>query len=191
VDRGHDKIGHLSYVLASDTDDHTEDTLFGSALPMTEISNIIRSRIKAERTVVFLDTCYSEGGTEGLVHPASASHETLEEMKAGFGRAIIASSKDNQKSQESDQLSNGIFTHFLIEALTQKEGKISLADMFGYVREHVQSTAKSERNAEQTPVLVRSNQGGEIVIGVEAAKNQLPPSPHESAGVFLPQHLVH
>lgn len=162
--RSKDTVGQLNYILTNDSNTADDDTLYGSSLPMVEVSEVIRSRIPARRTVVILDTCHSEGATRGLVRPVNASNLTLDELKAGFGRAILTSSKQDQSSYEDDSLENGIFTHFLIEGLSQNEGRVSLTNAFEYLVQHVEKKAKSV-NKEQTPVMVRSNERTEIVIG--------------------------
>jgi hypothetical protein len=49
----------VNYIATSDTEIEPEDNLFATAMPMVQISDIVRSRIKAQRTVILLDTCHS------------------------------------------------------------------------------------------------------------------------------------
>ena len=167
--RTQDTVGHLNYVLTHDTDPSNEDKLYGSALPMIDISDIVRSRIQAQRTVILLDTCHSEGAGAALLRAAAPSRDMMEGMKAGVGRAIIAASGEKQRSYESDTFENGIFTHFLVEGLKQQSGKAPLSSIFAYLEQQVPKTAKSERNADQVPVMFRSDPGSEIVIGAESS----------------------
>ena len=166
--RQRDSVGHLNYILAHDTDDANEDKLYGSALPMVDVSEVVRSRIQARRTVIFLDTCHSEGGG-GLLRTAAPSESMMESMKAGTGRVIIAAAREKELSFESEKFENGIFTHFLLEGLKQKGGNVSLASVFTYLQEEVPKTAKLEGHPGQTPVMFRSEQGGEIILGATPA----------------------
>ena len=58
-----DDTAEVNYIVTSDTDLTSQDSLFGSALAMVELSDIVRTRIKARRTVILLDTCHSGGAT--------------------------------------------------------------------------------------------------------------------------------
>lgn len=166
--RQKDSVGHLNYILTHDTDATDEDKLYGSALPMVEVSEIVRSRIQALRTVIFLDTCHSEGGAS-LLRSAAPSETMIDRMKAGTGRVIIAAARQKERSFESEKFQNGIFTHFLIEGLKEQSGNLPLAKIFDYLQQEVPKDAKAEANAEQNPVMFRSDQGGEIVIGAQPA----------------------
>ncbi|MBV9759760.1 MAG: caspase family protein [Acidobacteriaceae bacterium] len=167
--RTKDTVGHLNYILASDTLNTDEDTLFGTALPMTDISEIVRSRIQARRTVLLIDTCHSEGAGAKLLRAAAPSKDMMDSMKAGVGRALIAASGEKQSSYESDELENGVFTHYFIEGLKRQNGQSPLSAIFAYVSDQVPKQVEEEKHAMQTPVMFRSDQGSEIVIGVPAA----------------------
>jgi len=167
--RQQDSVGGLNYVVTHDTDPADEDKLYGSALPMIEISEIIRSRVKARRTAIFLDTCHSGGAHKGLIREVPPSPQMLDGMRAGAGRAIISSSQEDQSSYDSEEFENGIFTHFLLEALKQQNGRVSLSAVFDYVKQRVPKQAQAEQHAAQVPVMAKSEQGAEIILGVEAA----------------------
>jgi uncharacterized caspase-like protein len=134
---------------------------------MTDISQIIRSRVQARRTVVILDTCYSENAAAGVITPATPDETQLSDLKAGSGRAIIAASKEKQVSNESDDFENGIFTHFLMEAIRKQEGKQALAQIFDYVSNEVPSYSAKHSFTKQNPVMFSSEHGDGIVIGAD------------------------
>jgi uncharacterized caspase-like protein len=167
--RGEDSVGNLNYIVTYDTKTANEDLLYGSALPMAEVSEVIRSRIRAQRTVVLLDTCHSEGGGKGLISEAAVSSSAMKTMRAGAGRVVIASSGQKQQSYESDDLENGVFTHFFIEGMKKQDGQMPLSAIFGYVAQEVPKTVKLEKKAQQTPVMFRSEDGEEIVLGISPA----------------------
>jgi uncharacterized caspase-like protein len=172
--RQKDSVGHLNYILTNDTDDSDEDKLYGSALPMVDISEVVRSRIQALRTIIFLDTCHSEGGGS-LLRSAAPSETMMDRMKAGTGRVIIAAAREKQRSFESDKFQNGIFTHFLIEGLMEQGGNMPVAKIFSLLETEVPKVARMEAKEDQTPVMFRSEQGAEIIIGAPpstAAQNR-------------------
>lgn len=158
---------NVNYILAHDTNTATQDDLYATALPMVEVSNVIRTRVRALRAVVFLDTCHSGAASEGL-HDASVSTSTLDQIKEGFGRAIISSSETNQTSQESGKLGHGYFTYNLLAALSQQKGMESISQVFSYLKTKVPAQVMAEKHANQTPVMAMSDRGGDIVIGVES-----------------------
>jgi len=187
----------VSYVVTSDTDLKDQDTLFGTALGMAEISEIVRSRIRARRTVILLDTCHS--GAAGVankeraldVNESAPSESILKDISKGVGRAIVSSSSENQSSYEGTPFQNGYFTHFLVQAMQHDNGMDSIDQIFSFVKDNVSKAAANRATARstdqrgfdtsggakkiavdlgQTPVLTTSQVGGEIVIGAPAGK---------------------
>jgi uncharacterized caspase-like protein len=155
----------LNYIVTNDTEVKPEDNLFATALPMVELSDVVRSRIRARRTAIFLDTCHS-GAALGA---SSASPEALDRIRQGAGRVIIASSQVNERSWESDTLQHGYFTYFLIQALKQDKGLAPIDKIYQYVKEQVSKRVAADAKQRQTPVLSRSDRGAEIVVGVKPA----------------------
>ena len=61
--RSVDSAGGANYVVTYDTETYKsgnfdEDTMYATAYPIVELANAVATRMKALRTVVFLDTCY-------------------------------------------------------------------------------------------------------------------------------------
>jgi caspase domain-containing protein len=170
--RRNDSVGQLNYILTSDCDNmapslaEQEDKLWGTALPMVEISEDVRTRIKARRTVVLLDTCHSEGATGGL-REVAPTKENFESLKSGAGRVIISSSRQAEVSWESMSLEHGIFTSVLINAL-KANPKASLSTIFNSLEKQVPAIVQNEFHEQQHPIMVRSDQGADIEIGIEA-----------------------
>ncbi|HEY4978287.1 MAG TPA: caspase family protein [Candidatus Acidoferrum sp.] len=163
----------VNYIATSDTELIPEDSLFATALPMVEISDIVRSRIRARRTVIFLDTCHSGAaiGNSNAPQPgpadSSASLAALDRLRQGVGRAIVTSSATDEQSYEGKPFANGYFTHFLLEALQKNGGQDSIEQIYGYLKQNVAKAASSIQR-KQNPAFSRSEQGEEIVIGAPA-----------------------
>jgi hypothetical protein len=181
----------VNYVVTSDTDLKDQDSLFGTAMGMVELSDVVRTRIRARHTVILLDTCHSGGA--GIanreraleVSESAPSTSLLERIGQGVGRAIVSSSQENQNSYEGAPYQNGYFTHFLVEALRKDNGMDTVEQTFAYVKDQVSKAAgargKSRSTIErgfdggasnkptadlgQTPVLTTSAIGGGIVLG--------------------------
>jgi hypothetical protein len=166
-------IAGVNYIITSDTElgdpGKDPDSLFATALPMVDLSDIVRGRIRARRTTIFLDTCHSgaAAGNSITFGDGNASGEALDRIRQGVGRVIITSGTEKEKSWESQTFHNGYFTHYLIEALTRDKGLAPVDKVYAYVRDNVSQRVAAEVRAHQTPVLSRSERGAEeIVIGV-------------------------
>jgi len=187
----------VNYIVTSDTDLESQDSLFATALAMVDLSDIVRSRIKARRTVILFDTCHS--GAAMLVAKeralgvaeSSPSGSTLERIGAGIGRAILTSSTESQVSHEGPPFQNGYFTYFLLGALKQNDGMNSMAQIYAYVSDGVSkavatksapdrgvniAVAKPESSRGQTPVLSSSEIGAKIILGAPPASGGSSPA---------------
>ncbi len=183
----------VNYLVTSDTDLSSQDSLFGSALAMVELSDIVRTRIKARRTVILLDTCHSGGAlaasrerATGLADFAPSS-QALDRIRQGVGRAILTSSQEEQFSYEGAPFQNGYFTHFLLEALRQNNGMNTIEQDYEYVKDQLpkavaariqasrgvhlknDSPAPASEPPTQVPALSSSALGGDIVLGAPVA----------------------
>lgn len=156
---------NVNYILTYDTNVDTKSDLFATALPMVEVSDVVRSRIKAQRAVVFLDTCHSGAASQGMKDSAAAG-QVLDRIREGSGRAILASSGADESSQESDTLGHGYFTFNLLHALALREGMEPVSKVYEYLKTTVPAQVYAEKHQKQTPVMARSDRGADIVIGV-------------------------
>jgi hypothetical protein len=159
----------INYIATSDTEIEPEDNLFATAMPMVDVSDIVRSRIKAQRTVILLDTCHSGAAAANAARTDfSASADALDRIRQGVGRAIVTSSSPDEKSYEGQPYSNGYFTHFLLEELRKNGGQESIDQIYGSLKQNV-SRAASSIQRKQNPIFTHSEHGAEIVIGVAAS----------------------
>ncbi len=170
----------VSYIITHDTDIGTDvnnpdvDSLYATALPMVDVANAVATRVRAERTAIFLDTCYSGNATDKrLMLPGiasgSVSPATLDHIKQGTGRIILTASGVNEESLESDAIKHGYFTYYLVQALQQNNGTEPLSQVFTYVQQHVRARAESEAHAQQDPVLSRSEDDTDFALGTPPA----------------------
>jgi uncharacterized caspase-like protein len=169
----------VSYIITNDTDIGTDinnpdvDSLYATALPMVDVANAVATRVRAERTAIFLDTCFSGNATDKrLMLPGiasgSVSPTTLDHIKQGTGRIILTASGVKEESLESDAIKHGYFTYYLVQALEQQNGAIPLSQAFAYVQQHVHMRAETEAHAEQNPVLSRSEATTDFSLGTPA-----------------------
>ena len=181
-----DSAGGANYIVTYDTeiksaDEPDQDALYATALPMVELANAVATRMKALRTAVILDTCYSGGAVtnqsklmgKGLAN-ASASQATLDRMSQGTGRIVIAAASANEESLESPELHHGYFTYYLLQALKSGNGQTPLGQMFTSIAQQVSErvTADGKKDGEdlgQHPVMSRSSDDADFALGVAAS----------------------
>src|SRR6185312_2317704 len=160
-----DTVG-VNYIITHDTEigaNIDPDSLYATALPMVEISNAIATRVKAQKAAIFLDTCFSGNAAvqeSKMIAPgiknASLSPDAIAHITQGSGRMVFAAAGTDQESLESDTLKHGFFTYYLVQALQQEGGSTPLSKIFNYTEQHVSQTVATQYNAQQTPVMGRS-----------------------------------
>lgn len=176
---------NASYIVTYDTqvgpDFTDQDSLFATGLGMAEVASAVASRVKARRTLIVLDTCYSGGATgarKGLLTPGSAvPKDTLELMKQGTGRVVLSASQGDEEAIADKTLGggHGLFTYYLMEALKRSHRLEPVGTMFSRVQQQVSARARSLRTT-QVPAMAQSDQGDQIVIGVAPAAGSSNPA---------------
>ena len=181
-------VANVNYIVTYDTeiksvDSPDEDALYATALPMVELANAVATRMKALRTAVILDTCYSGGAVtneskmmgKGLAN-ASLSQDTLDRISQGTGRIVIAAARSDEESLESPELRHGYFTYFLLQAIKANNGLTPLAQVFNTVAQQVSDrvAADGKKDGEtlgQHPVMSRSSDQADFALGITAGGN--------------------
>jgi len=175
-----DSAAGANYLVTYDTEVYTagsfdEDALYATAYPMVELSNAVATRMKALRTAVILDTCYSGGSMKNESPRMSAglantgpSDRMLARMSQGTGRIVMAASQVDEESLESDELRHGYFTYFLLQALKNGKGTAPMSQVFADVAQNV-SMRVSAQGLRQHPVMSRSSEDADFALGVAGA----------------------
>lgn len=157
-----------------------ESAIASSALKASEFSGMVSS-MNPRRLLVLLDCCHAGGmevkdlGGITIKYTASAIppgqflekeqfKSTLKQVELeanilaqGFGRAILSSSTDIQKSYMRRDKRMSLFTYHLIEALTGQASpqggakEVLVSDAMSYVHRRVQESADKEWGEKQTP----------------------------------------
>jgi len=175
--RTSDSVGGANYLVTYDTEIKTagtfsEDSIYATAYPMVELANAVSTRMKALRTAVILDTCYSGGSfkNESSQSPAglantAPSTQMLERMTQGTGRIVMAASQVDEESLESAELKHGYFTYFLLQAIKEGKGAEPLSQIFSTAAQQVSQRA-SAQGLVQHPVMSRSSESADFALGV-------------------------
>ncbi len=102
------------YIVTYDT---KPDALFSTAFAMEELKRVL-DHLRAQRVVVFLDTCFSGNSLarfqilNGSKALAAMQDDQLQRVVQGTGRVLIVSSSGSQESWEGS--GNSLFTECLI-----------------------------------------------------------------------------
>ena len=172
--RALDSAGSANYLVTYDTEIGKagrldEDVLYATAYPMVELANSVATRMKALRTAVILDTCYSGGSVQAPAETSlldkPLSEEMLKRMSEGTGRIVMMASQANEQSLESGELKHGYFTYFLLQALKSGRGNTPLSQVFTSVAQQVAQRV-SASGMHQHPVMSRSSADADFALGV-------------------------
>jgi hypothetical protein len=156
-------IKQVSYLYTYDTDVTSRDQVFGTALPMVDVANIIRTRCVAQRTVIIFDTCHSGSATAS----DALSTDDLDRLRDGAGRYVLSSCEPSQSSYETE--GHGCFTASFLRIFGDHGGCIRMNDLFASVQKDVSETVSQRFHQAQRPIMAKSDRAAEIVLGVSPA----------------------
>jgi uncharacterized caspase-like protein len=192
--------GGISYVITYDTEASSQDSLYATALAMVDITDALATRIKAQRGVLFLDTCFSGaiasgfqrsqsqgddsrteeanrnyanavGGKALVAEGAGIANVSLERLRYSIGRVVITASQPNERSWESERLKNGYFTYYLIAGLKQNNGKGSMEELYHYLKAEVSKSVRAEKNVSQLPMMLPAKPTVDIRLGADTSSH--------------------
>jgi Caspase domain len=172
-----DTAGGANYLVTYDTEvdkagSFDEDAMFATAYPMVELANAVATRMKALRTAVILDTCYSGGSMQGAAAALAnkgPSSQMLNRMTEGTGRIVMSASQVDEQSLESPALKHGYFTYFLLQALKTGKGQTPLSRLYDSVAQQVSARVSAD-GSHQHPVMSRSSTDADFALGVAGAE---------------------
>lgn len=159
-----DDTAGASYMVTFDTDVQSPDGLFSTSIPLTDVSGVVRTRIRALKAMVILDICHSEGAlSQTVTVPASISPRMLNTIREGTGRVILGASQAEESSYESPKYGHGLFTYYLLEGLKAKKDS-PIDQVFNYVKSHVEQDAAAN-GWKQHPIMSASDAGNSLMFG--------------------------
>ena len=133
------------YLLPVETVYHSNETIAKTAISTEQFTQSLRS-IPARKLVVIFDCCHAGGIGQHKVaaegeFKSGLSEITYQELAAGRGRVIIASSRSDEKSWILPGAQNSLFTQHLLDGLKDGTpapgGMIRIFDLFDYIQPRV------------------------------------------------------
>lgn len=158
-----DDIGHVNYLVAYDTD---KTKLFSKGIAMQELCGLIKRRIRSDRVLIVLDTCFSGNTAPTGKSLSRTGNVSVDEIALGTGQLVICSSSTFQRSWESKSYENSIFTRKLIESLQTNGAKTTLGQAFAALKEKVEDEARRQYAVTQTPCMNGKWSGNDLILAV-------------------------
>jgi uncharacterized caspase-like protein len=182
-------IGGSNFIVAYDTQ---KNSLYRSGIEMQELTRILRERTprangekEGARVCIFMDACHSGGGADGA-KDAEDSNIDAKAVEVGRGQIVISSSSGSERSWESKQYKNGVFTKQLMDALSK--GDKGILEAANSCQTAVSNEVQQDDGQSQT-ITINSTKwnGKKLVLGSKPANPQplpasvkalLPPDSH-------------
>ena len=89
---------------------------------------------------------------------ASSSGKSIGGGQESYGKVLISASSSGEKSWESDQLHNSVFTYYFVDGMKRSDG--SVKDAFDYSKPRTTKRVQEEKGADisQTPQAMATNE---------------------------------
>ncbi|MFZ5866873.1 MAG: caspase family protein [Thermodesulfobacteriota bacterium] len=103
------------------------------------------------RVVLIADSCHAGGFSKERTKALVNYRNFVRDFTASSGKVVISSSRPDQSSLEMPDLSNGVFTHFFIEALKGKgdqdsDGIVTINEAYNYVYSRTKDVTKGAQH---------------------------------------------
>jgi len=89
---------------------------------------------------------------------AASSGKSIDGSQESYGKVLISASSSGEKSWESDQLRNSVFTYYFVDGMKRYDG--SVKDAFDYSKPRTTQRVQQEKGADitQTPQAMATNE---------------------------------
>lgn len=105
--------------------------------------------INARKKIIFLDACYSGQGRAGRIELK------LVEPSIRGNMLVLTATNSMQKSMPYKEKRHGMFTYYLLKAIKESNGQITLNDLFAKTLDEVSHSSVNVNNSIQTPELLK------------------------------------
>lgn len=144
------------FLIPHDTSYHN---IVASALDLESDIRKLFDTVKARWIVLIIDACFSgKIGGRTFIGPLMGALEAyrepvkLRDIDFGKGKALIAAADVNEVAIEDHKLRSGVFTHFLLNTLTEPDNSGSASIGLGTLYETVSRKVKAYTVGWQNPI---------------------------------------
>jgi hypothetical protein len=130
--------------------------LGGTAIPMWDLGNVMDYTIRAQRILIFADTCHSGAALDrgGANDGKSLNffNKYLEVLARKKGRLVLTASQAHENSLETTKLTHGVFTNSILAGLggsaddNPADGVVTAGELVDYVRAKVPEETAGEQH---------------------------------------------
>lgn len=130
--------------------------LGGTAIPMWDLGNVMDYTIRAQRILIFADTCHSGAALDrgGANDGKSLNffNKYLEVLARKKGRLVLTASQAHENSLETTKLAHGVFTNSILLGLrgsaddNPADGVVTVGELVDYVRAKVPEETVGEQH---------------------------------------------
>ena len=148
---GQSNNGSESYLLPTDISQDFAQTGFSN----TELS-LVLNEIPARKVIVILDCCHAggigqlKGTSSNLSFKSGLPEKDYNALASGYGKLIIASSRDSENSITQFGEDNSLFTKHLLAGLkgaaASDDGFVRVFDLFHYLQPKVKEDSRGMQN---------------------------------------------
>ena len=156
-------VGGVNYLVAHDTE---VNNLYGTGIPMQDLTRMIKGRVHSDRIVILLDACHSGATSAEGKGVMRTGNIDIESLVSGTGQLVISSSLPSQRSWESKRSENGVFTRHIIDALRVKGTATTLGEAFSTLKQRVEDETLRDRAVLQTPVMKSKWKGDDLRLSI-------------------------
>ncbi|MBF6592915.1 MAG: caspase family protein [Thermaceae bacterium] len=144
-------------MMPSDAKTNDEETW----LPLEEVQSLVKTHSGGKgRLILIVDACFSgrsQPGSRSFTLPGRKDVPKPQTPTPSGQDVVLASSSDTQPSWEDSDLGGGVFTTYLLEAMSGKgdangDGVVTVGEAYAYAARKVEEFALRKGNA-QTPKL--------------------------------------
>ena len=118
------------------------------------------AKLPAKAVVVMLDSCFSGAGGRGVSQAGARPLISLQETSGLDPKlAVLTGASGTQVTSDLDKVEHGLFTYFVLRGMrgdadADRDGTITLAELYPFVRSKVSDRASRDLNRDQTPALL-------------------------------------
>ena len=112
------------------------------------------SKMPAQRTMVFLDACFSGTKREGDMMASARGVAIKVKPMTPQGRVIVfAAAQGDETAYPFKSQQHGMFTYYLLKKLQDTNGNVTLGELSNYLTNEVKRESFVENNKMQTPTV--------------------------------------
>ncbi|HEY0557511.1 MAG TPA: caspase family protein, partial [Thermoanaerobaculia bacterium] len=138
------------------THDSEPGNLGGTAIPMWDLGNVMDYTIRAQRILIFADTCHSgaaldRGGPKDGKN-LNFFNKYLEVLAGKKGRLVVTASQAHENSLETTKLGHGVFTYSILAGLAgaaddnPADGVVTAGELVDYLQAKVPEETAGEQH---------------------------------------------